>query len=181
MVFNSSYQLKYKESLWIDVIFYFLYALIIAVVFSYFILMVKVYIDSQAVNELDNRTANHEFSQQKIYEKEILDYQKKIDNYSAIVSRYKISSNILSFIEQTTLSNVWFLSLDMSQLTDEIKLSGQAENMEVLGRQIQVFEKSQDYINHIKVFNSDIEPSGKVRFILNLSLNPKIFSYKPTI
>ena len=177
MDFKILHFLKNKESLWINIIFYILCALLTIIVFTYFIIMYKVYLQNKEMSELGAKIAAYSANQEKIYEKKVLDYKKKIDDYSKIINNHKISSNVFSFIEERTLPNVWFSEFDMSQGTNEIKLSGETENMETFGRQIQVFEKSQDYIKSIDVLDSQVGASEKIKFILSLSLNPKIFTY----
>lgn len=177
MNFNLLNLLKNKESLWMNVAFYFFCALLVVLIFSYYILSLKVYFQNQRVNDLNNRMAVYGLSQQKMDEKKVLDYKKKIDDFSLIISNHKISSNMFSFIEKNTLPDVWFSDFDMSQSSNEIKLSGEAKNMETLSRQIQVFERNQDYVKNINILNFQTEPSGKINFILNFSLNPKIFVY----
>ncbi len=175
--FNFLQQLKDKKSLWISVTFYFFCALLIIVFFTYFIIVFKVYLQNKEINELDSRIATYGLSQQKIYEKRVLDYKKKINDYSFIISNQKISSNVFAFIEARTLPNVWFSSFNMSKSTNEIKLSGESENMETLGRQVRVFEKSNDYISSINVSSLEIQTTGKTNFILSFYLKPEIFSY----
>ena len=180
MDFKILHLLKNRDSLWINIIFYLLCALLTIVVFTYFIIMFKVSIQNKEIIGLGNKITNYGVGQEKAYEKKVLDYKKKIDDYSVIINRRKISLNLFSFIEEKTLSNVWFSNFSMLQSTNQIKLSGEAEDMEILGRQIQAFERSQDYIKNIDVLYSTVEPSGKIKFTLNLSLNPKVFTYKST-
>ena len=181
MDFNASNQLKDKKSLWTDIAFYFSLALLIAVIFCYAIFSFKVYLQDQNLNEINRRIIAYSTDEQRAAEKDVFDYKKKIDAFATIIQNNKISSHVFSFIEKNTMSNVWFSDFDMSQSNGDIKLSGQSENMEMLSLQIQIFEKNEDYIKNISVLNLQTDSAGKVRFILNLSLNPKIFSYKPNI
>ncbi len=177
MDFNLSHLLKNKDSLWVSVIFYLLCALLIILIFSYFIITLKVNLQTQKINDIDKRTVTDGIYQQKINEKKVLDYKKKIDGFSLIFSNHKISSDIFNLIEENTLPKIWFSNFDMSQSTNKIKLSGEAEDMETLGRQVQVFEKNKDYIKSTNILDSQVEPSGKIRFTLSLSLDPSIFAY----
>ena len=112
--------------------------------------------------------------QQRIDENSIIDYKKKIDDFSLIIKNHKVSSNVFNFIEENTMSNVWFSNFDMSQSTYEIKLSGEAENIETLSDQIQTFENNKDNVKNINVLNSRVDANGKIRFLLSISLNPEI-------
>lgn len=177
MAFNLLYQLKNKESLWMDVVFYFVVTLLIVVVFSFGIFVLKIYLQNQKISEVDKMMALYGTREQKMAEKEVFDYKKKIDDFTAIIASRKISLNVLTFIEEKTLPNVWFSDFDMSGSINRIRLSGESENMETFGRQVQVFEKSHDYIKEIIVLDSQLDSTGKIKFAISFSLDPKIFAY----
>ncbi len=177
MDFSLFYQLRNKQSRWIDVIFYSVFALLIATVLCYGFFAFRVYFQNQQINELDKKILAYNTVQQKAYEKEVLDYKKKIDDYAIIINSHKISSNVFNFIEKKTLPNVWFSNLNVSEVANEIDLSGESENMKALSSQVQIFEESKDYIKNITVLDSHIAEHGKINFNLRLSLDPKIFAY----
>lgn len=168
--------IKNKESLVANIAFYILCSLLVVFVLSYFILAFKANIQAEEINELDNMIAEGE-GQQKAFEDKVLEYRRKINDYALVIGNHKISSEVFDFIEKRTLSNVWFSTFDMSQYTNEIRLTGETENLESLSQQVQVFEKSQDYINNINVLDSQVQGPSKVRFTMALSLNPNNFTY----
>jgi len=175
--FNLLNKIKNKDSSWIDFLFYSVCALLAAVVLCYFIFSFKIYLQNQKINEIQNRIAAFGTDEQRKAEKEVLDYKKKIDDFTKIVNNRKISSNIFSFIEANTLSNVWFSNFDMQESDNKIKLSGESENMETFSRQVQVFEKSGDYVKDVSISDSEVQTTGKIKFVLDISLDPKIFTY----
>jgi len=179
MDFSLLYQLRKKSSL-TDVIFYFFSALLAAVVFFYLIFTFKVYLQNKRIDEINNKITIFPTEEQKRQEKEIFDYKKKIDDFAVIINIHKISSNVFGFIEKKTLPNVWFSNFDMSESTNDIRLSGEAENMESLSRQIKVFEESKDYVKNIYLSNYQLDLTGRVRFSLTLYLNPEVFTYTET-
>ena len=115
---------------------------------------------------------------QKSYADKVSIYKQKIDDFASIINSHKISSNVFSFIEEKTLPNVWFSSFNMAQGTNEMRVSGEAESLATLSRQVNFFEGSQDYIKGISVLSSQVDETGRVKFLINLLLNPKIFEYK---
>lgn len=175
--FSLFYQLRNNQFRWMNAIFYFACVLLIVTIFCYCIFAFKVYLQSQKINELDKKLAVYGTDQQKESEKKVLDYKKKIDDFTTIINSHKISLNVFSFIEEKTLPDIWFSSINVSEVKDEINLSGESKNMETLSRQIKTFEESKDYIKDINVLNSQVEQQGKIIFTLNLSLNPNIFTY----
>jgi len=176
-VINLSDFFKNKDSLLVNTVFYFSCAILIVIIFGYLALEVKVYIQNQGIDEINKRMVGYSLYQQRIDENSIIDYKKKIDDFSLIIKNHKVSSNVFNFIEENTMSNVWFSNFDMSQSTYEIKLSGEAENIETLSDQIQTFENNKDNVKNINVLNSRVDANGKIRFLLSISLNPEIYSY----
>lgn len=174
MEFNQDVK---NKSAWTDALFYSSVAILVATVFFYGIFLAKSYLENQKIVQLDKKIAVYGTSDQRKYEEEVFDYKKKIDDFAAIFSNHKISSNMLSFIERNTLPTVWFSSFDMSEAINEIRLLGEADSMETVSRQVAMFENSTDYIKNINILNSQLVTGGKVSFVLNLSLDPKIFSY----
>ena len=79
------------------------------------------------------------------------------------------------------MSDIWFSSFNMQGTTNEMKLSGEAKDMETLSRQVEIFEKKQDHIKKIGILDSQINSSGKVVFIIDITLDPKIFNYQESI
>jgi len=175
MFLNSLSKPTGKEFLWTPLLFYVAWALLMALVFSYALFSFKAYLQSQTINEVDQKISVLGSEKNKMEEQKLLDYKRKISDYELVFGNHKISSNLLRFIEEKTLSNIWFASFSMSQSANDVKLSGEAENMETLSRQIEVFEKG-DYVKDISILNSEVQSSGKVKFVLNFDLDSKIFT-----
>lgn len=176
-MFDLFSRLKSKF-VWTDVIFYSFLAVLITIIASYLIFEYKSYLLRVKIKEVDAKIALYGTEEQKDHEKQVFEYKKQIDNFAAIMASHKIASDVFAFIEQNTLPNVWFSSFNMSAATNEVRLAGEAQTMEALSRQGQLFEKNKDYVKGITVLNTQGEASGKVKFILNISLNPAIFLWK---
>ncbi len=165
---------------WIAVVFYAVIAIFLVTLTCYAIFAFKAYVYNKKISELNDKIASYSTPDEKSAEQKVSDYKKKIDDFATIIGNHKISSNIFSFIETTTLPNVWFSSFTLSESDNEIRMVGEAENMEALSKQFNVFESSKDYVQNISVLNSQSSQSGRISFILNVSLNPKIFSNNQT-
>lgn len=175
MPFHLPDQFKNRGVL-INYFFYIISSMLIAVIFCYFVFSLKVSLQEKKLDDLKAKIASYGTQEQKADEKQVLDYKKKIEDFSIILGNHKISSNVFRFIEDKTLSNVWFSNFDMSQSTNEIRLAGEAETMEVLSQQFRMFEESKEYVKQISVLNSQILPNGKASFILSIILYPSIFT-----
>lgn len=160
------------------VLLYFVLALLTASVFSYGAFFLKAYVLRQKINGIDKEIAAYGTQKQKEQESRVLDYKKKIDDFAAIFGERKVASNIFGFLEEKTLPSVWFFGFDFSQASSEARLLGEAENMEALSRQTRLFEENKDLVKSVNVVNAQTISGGKIRFVLSLSFEPKIFAEK---
>ncbi len=173
---NLSENIKSK-SWWIEVLFYATLAALIITVFVYGVLAYKTYFYHQKIKEVVIAIAVYSTPEEKALEKKVFDYKKTIDDFAGLIANHKTSLNVFSFMENNTLPNVWFSNFSMSTVSNEVRLSGEAEDMEILSQQFKIFEDNKDYIKNISVLNSQTSSSGKINFVLNISLDPKIFAY----
>jgi|SRR3989344_6384395 len=177
---NHFYKIE-KKSPKIDYFFYLASILLAATVLSYLIFNFKVQLQNKLIQDIEKKSLSLGAGEGQVYNKKVLDYKKKIDDFAIIINNHKITSNIFSFIEENTMSDIWFSSFNMQGTTNEMKLSGEAKDMETLSRQVEIFEKKQDHIKKIGILDSQINSSGKVVFIIDITLDPKIFNYQESI
>lgn len=177
MAFTLPTELKNK-TVWVDRIFYAAWFLLALSVACYVLFFAKSVVRQREINAVDVKIAIYGSAEQKGHEKKVFDYKKKIDDFAKILGNHAISSQVFVFIERVTLPSVWFSNFSMSGSDNQITLSGETETLEILSRQVDVFEKNNDYIAGVNVVNSQVTPAGRIIFTLNLSLNPKIFNYQ---
>lgn len=174
--FNHQYKAGNK-GLAIDYLFYLSSILLAVVVFSYLIFNFKIRLQSEAVQDIEKKILGLNTEERQAYDKKIIDYRKKINDFAEILNSHRIASSIFSFLEEKTMGNIWFSNFDMQESDSGIKLSGETENMESLSRQIEVFENSKDYVRGVNVLNSQANSGGKISFLLSISFDPKVFDY----
>ncbi len=174
MDFGIIYQLKIKKFWWLDTIFYFVVALLLATIICFVIFTVKISFQEKRLKDLENNIVNTGTAEQKESEKKVFEYQKKIDNFATILASHKIPTNILKFFEQITLPNVWFNNFLIGAQTAGVQVSGEAESTIALSRQILTLEQN-EFIKNISDLTSELTETGRIRFNMNLSINPDIF------
>jgi len=153
-------------------------ALFIVVLFAYAIFFSKTYIEQKKISTWDARSAAlSAIPGQKAAENTITTYQKKLADYKTLSANHTISSHVFSFIEERTLPNVWFSSFSMAESIQELVVAGEAQDMTTLSKQTKLFEQSTQYIKTMSVLNADVGTDGKVKFTINLTLDPAIFNY----
>lgn len=176
MDFSIIYQLRTKKFWWLDVIFYFVISLLIATAFCYIIFSIKISMQNKQINDLKAAIETVGTEQQLAYEKEVITYQKKINDFAEVFQNHGFSSNVFVFMEAQTRPNVWFQNFSMDQKGAKINLSGEADDMDAFSRQVSIFERN-EYVDNINLLNSSLGESDRVGFNLNLTLNTKIFGY----
>lgn len=177
----TSFEKTTKTAWWVDTIFYGAEAVLLVVVFLYLVLAAKVFFQDKKLGEIESKIASYGTSEQRAAEKQVFDHKDRIDNFANLLDHHKISSNVFNFLEANTLSNVWFSHFTFSQESADIKLAGEAQTMEAFSNQLQALESSPQYVKSINVIDSKVAPTGKVSFIINVSLYPAIFSSDASI
>lgn len=161
-----------------DYLFYALVVLVAAAIFAYLILDFKIHLQNQIIAQLGHNASVPISLDQQTYKQKIMDYKKKIDDFAVLLDNHKSALNVLNFVEENTIANVWFYNFDMRDSSESVRLSGQSANMDALSAQVGALEKNQDYVRGINVLNSQVSPDGKVTFTMDISFNPKIFDYQ---
>lgn len=171
-----SFQSNGKSVWWVDILLYFCVSLLISSVFCYVIFWVE-------SSKLDNRIKAEDDAlkaavtqSQKDKEKEVLNYQSKINAFASLLKNHEFASNALAFIEEETNQNVWFKQITLDAKARTIQLSCEAENMNAFSRQVASLENNQ-YIKNMGTLNSTIGESARVSFNLYLTLDSSVFGY----
>lgn len=176
MDFSTIFQLRTKRFWWTDVIFYFVISLLIATVLCYLIFLTK---NSFQRDDIKKETVALETvgtEQQKDYEKEVLNYQSKINDFSNLLKNHEFASNVFAFMQSQVIPNVWFKQFSLDKKRNGVQLSGESDDLNALSRQVAIFEKNK-YVKSIGTLNSSLGESARVEFSIGLVLDQNIFSY----
>ena len=174
--FNHAYKTE-GQILTLDHLFYFTIILLAASVVGFVVFNFKTVLQYQIIEDIEKKSLNLGAGERQAYNKKVLDYKEKIDDFATIIDNHKITSRIFAFIEENTISNVWFSNFNMQKTDNEIRLSGESESMEALSQQIKVFEAKSDFVKSINVLSSKTNAARKVIFDVNLVLDPRVFNY----
>jgi hypothetical protein len=139
----------------------------------------------------DNKTTlanydaiNLEISKNEKEIQEIIDFNKKLDVVNYLLSNHVYWSNFFSFLENNTLKNVYFTSFS-GDLTGKYKIPTIARNLDAISMQLEVM-KAYNMVRSIQYSaaqtinsssgSSTVGPtSSTVKFVLEVSVDPKIF------
>jgi hypothetical protein len=176
MDFSTIYQLRNKKYWWLDAIFYFAISTLIAMIFCYFIFSIKVGMEKKDISKEDAALTTVGTPDQRSYEKNVLEYQKKINDFNNIFKNHQFASNVFAFMQDETMPYIWFKQFSLDPKNSAVQVSGEADNMDNFSRQVAVFENN-NYVKKIGLLNSTVDKTAKIEFNLNIALDPKIFNY----
>lgn len=135
------------------------------------------YLEARAKNnlqDLEDRIAAVGTRGEKAAEKEIFVIGRKIDDFSVLLPRYKKPASFFNFFEEISHPKVWFSELELSLGNDQVQISGHAQNFQILGQQMLIFQNS-GMITNTDLSDIAIGKDGSVDFEFKLSLDPKVF------
>jgi len=162
-----------QTPLWQDILLYLSLILLVGVIFSCLLLghfQKKTIKEIEAIEQsLNTQKTTEEIS----LEKQVFDYQKKLQDISFLLEKYNRPSNFLKFLEDSTHPEVVFTKLNLNPKRRAV-LTGVAKNFMVLGQQLLILQEREE-VSQANLSNISIEKSGEIGFSLNLSLNPSLF------
>lgn len=163
-----------KLPLWQNILLYISIALVLTCVSGYFVLTYFIKKSDLIFQDLEKALAEARTPQEIALEEEILDYQKKIEDFSSLFLDHKKSSNFFNFLEEITHPKVFFSEVSLNIMGNQVKLAGQAESFRVLGEQLLILRNAK-FIRNLSLPEVRIGKEGKIEFTFNFSLNPKLF------
>jgi hypothetical protein len=176
MDFSIIFQLRTKKFWWMDVIFYFVISLLVATVLCWLIFMVK---NSMIRNDIAKEIIKLQevgTDTQKQEETDVINYRKKINDFTGLFANHQFASNVFAFVQSKTIPNIWFKQFTLDEKGSTVQLSGETDDVDSFSRQVAILEGDK-YIKGIGTLNSSSAKSGKVDFNINLSLDKSIFDY----
>ncbi|MCX6718707.1 MAG: hypothetical protein NTY81_03870 [Candidatus Staskawiczbacteria bacterium] len=179
MDFSAIFQLRNKKFWWMDVIFYFVISLLIATVLCYLIFLIKNNLQREDIKKETLALQTVGTYQQNEYEKNVIDYRNKINDFSELFKNHEFASNVFVFAQKQTMQNVWFKQFSLDEKNSAVQLSGEADDMDSFSRQVAIFENegNKKYIKSIGTLNSTLGESARISFNIDLVLNQNIFDY----
>jgi len=173
MAFEIIPKKEVERKPWLDWVFYFSLSLLIIFVLSYFVLEYSLKKAEGELKDLENKISEQNEKNKKPKE-ELLGKQKKIDDFSIVLKEHKLTSQVFTFIENSTHPEVSFMDFDFNSQSSDLTLSGETSDFKTLGEQLLILQRQED-IEDIELSNISLVEEG-VDFSLSLVLNPELFS-----
>lgn len=163
-----------KVPWWQEIIFYSSIILLLITILSYFFFANSLKKSEKVLTNLEERLAREKTTEEIALEKEVLSWQRKIEDFKKLMGEHLLASNFFSFLESNSHPQVFFSKIDLKPREGKVLLSGQTENFSQLWQQISIL-KSKKEIKELNLSNLSIGKEGKVDFSLDLSLEPTLF------
>jgi len=158
---------------WLDILFYLSVGLLVFSFIAYFLFNNSIKTSQKTLAVLEE-TLSREVSEKATLKNEILTYQKKIKDFSGLISGHLKSSKIFVFIEEQCHPKVWFNDFTLDTEKASVMLLGEAQSFESLGQQMLIL-RDEKMVKSIELGNVSLNKEGKINFNLNIFLNPSIF------
>ena len=159
---------------WLKILFYVLIGLIIISILSYFILGYLQKKSLVSFKNIEEEISKERTSQRITQEEEILNYQKKINDFEFLLSYHLFPSKFFTFLEKTSHPRVLFSQTNLNPAQSLVTLSGQAESFLALGQQLQIL-KREPSIKNVSLSKISLGERGGVDFTLTLSFDTEFF------
>jgi len=176
MDFSGIFQIKTKKFWWMDVIFYFVISLLVATIFCYVVFLAKNYFQRAEIEEKVEALKTVGTKQQKEQEEYVLLYQRKIKDFTTLLSGHEFASSVFAFMQKETMPNIWFKQFNLDGKSDSMQLTGESDDMDSLSRQVANLERN-EYVKNLTALSSSLGDSAKIEFNLKMVLEKKIFDY----
>ncbi|MDP2663939.1 MAG: PilN domain-containing protein [bacterium] len=156
---------------WLNVLFYFSLALLALTIASFFILNSSVNNRQEILEDLNQILLSKKTPERMAMEEEILNYEKKLKDFSFLAEGHSEISGLYLLIEESTHPQVWFSQFTLDAEENMVSISGKAQNFEVLGQQMLILGEK-DFVRNLYLDSAGINKQGKVDFAL--TFNPSL-------
>jgi len=163
-----------KLPLWSNILFYFSIAILLASIFCYFILNNSLKSALETLQNLERSLNREKTPQELALEEEVLGYQKKINDFSFLISSHKNLLSFFSVLEDSSHPQVQFINISLVPGKLKVVFSGKADSFQTVGQQIYLFQ-GEPLIKNVDLTSLLLGEEGGAIFSMTLSLNPRIF------
>jgi Tfp pilus assembly protein PilN len=160
---------------WQNILLYFGIFLLIGLIIGYFALNYFIQKSEQKLQQTNEAITKAKSPERITLEEELKSLRAKIEDFIPLFLNHQKSSNFFDFLEKNTHPKVFFTGLKLDTEGNYVELSGQTDDFQTLGQQLLIFQKT-EFLQGLKLSKVEINKEGKVEFIFNFSLNPKLFT-----
>jgi Tfp pilus assembly protein PilN len=158
---------------WLDILFYVSLVLLLVSFIGYLVLGQLIKSSQNNLDQL-NLSLKQGTAQNQELEKSILNYQKKIKDFSSIISNRSSIGSFFELFQGKIHPKVWFNELSLDPLNYKASLNGQTQSFESLGQQMLIF-RGDKMIQEVELKGVLVNEKGGIDFSLSLTFEPQAF------
>ena len=159
---------------WQNYLSYACYALLAAVILGYAALFYFEGKDRNALQNLEDKTAQVATKEDRASESMVLATKKRINNFSKLLQDHKKTSNFFSFLEENTHPKIWLKKVELDTASALASVSGQTANFKTLGQQILILQGHSSQVQSVDLISLSINKKGEAEFIFYIYFNPQM-------
>ena len=155
---------------WLNIVFYLALLVLFSSIISFFVLGNSIKSGQNKLEELRTDFFEGRTPERISLEREILSYEKKIKDFSSLVSYHLENSNFFNLLAEKTHPKVWFSTINFDTEQGKVSFSGVTQSFESLGQQMLIF-KAENSISGVSLERVSIDKTGRINFDLSFSFN----------
>lgn len=160
---------------WMNIVFYVSLVILILSVSSIFFLNNSLKKSQETFDNIEKSLSAEKTEERIATQKDLLDYKKKIENFSLLIGNHLQTSKVFDFIQKNCHPKVWFSEFGLESNKKEISLVGTTDSFETLGQQIIIFTEN-DSVERVGLESTILKKEGKVEFTLSITLKPSVIN-----
>ena len=162
---------------WQTILFYGSLILVALTVGGFFFLNNSINQAKKSLSSLEETLAEEKTSQETSLENYVLSWQKKINDFSQIISLHIYPSNFFNFIGKIAHPKAWFQQVSLNLKESKVVVSGETESFTTLGQQLIILGQD-PLIKGFSLTSLSVGKQGGVAFVFNIEIDHKLFQSK---
>ena len=155
---------------WLNALFYFALLVLFSSIISFFILGNAIKAGQDKFQELRLVFLEERTVERIALEKQVLSYEKKINDFSVLAPYHLETSRLFNFLEKITHPKVWLSKMNFDAERGRVSSSGVTQSFESLGQQILILQ-AETLVGNINLEKVSIDRAGNINFDLSFSVS----------
>ena len=129
-------------------------------------------------NDINGQLTQQETSDQKTLESTVLNYKRRLDDFSEILNKHAALSRFFAAVEPIVYPTVSFDSMDLNSVDKTVTIIGKADTFESLAKQVTIFKNATAVFEKIDLSKVSLGPDGKINFSFKADIQPDAILFK---
>lgn len=150
--------------------------ILVLMVYAGLLIYEKVFLKKQ-IDKISSANAQLTLEERIADIKKVIKTDRKLDLLNQLLNSHIYFSQFFKFLEDNTLSKIYFNKFSASLAGQTVSLSGKAASYSELAKQIKTFSEQKE-INKVDVSDITLLPDGRVSFSMNFNFDKSLLLRK---